>query len=481
MAVAFSMNKKMQKETSFVKWRSDLVASSQLIYMGDRPFNHDALTQQVDQLARYLHRHSVTAGDSVALLSSSSWLLNLLIYVSFEQGITICPLDPKMPEQWRKRALKKANINFLLSYDASGAEDIDIGALSVVKLYKGGMIREPEAGLALVIATSGVSGEPKGVILSRDAIYHSAMVVNNRLGLGAADCWLNCLPLHHIGGVSIIFRTALASASMVLHEGFDAVHVWRDIKRYRVTHLSLVPVMLAKLLDVADTPPPEWLKVVLIGGAALDEALAQRALVAGWPLFVTYGMSETASQVATAALTLSSAVNDPIPLLDGMACRIIDDGGLNTDGVGQICLRGDMVMRGYTNAEQRVGEGLDDEGWYITGDIGRYHPSSGIQIMGRADEVIISGGENIHPQQVEQWVRSCPDVDEICILGIKDSQWGERVCMAYSGDATEPFVEQWCRDNIDGALRPRMFVRLAQLPRLTNGKIDRSTLRSVLL
>ncbi len=313
-------------------------------------------------------------------------------------------------------------------------------------------------------------------MLEWDAIYNSALVVNRQLGLGATDCWLNCLPLHHIGGLSIIYRTTLAGASMVLHEGFDAVRVWRDIERYRVTHLSLVPVMLAKLLAVAEGVPPEHLRVVLIGGAALDEALARRALEKGWPLFVTYGMTETGSQVATQSLTSVTNIDAPIPLLEGMECSVVDDAGRATDGVGRIRLRGEMMMRGYANPDQRAGDGLDDDGWYTTGDIGRYSAVSRIQVMGRADEMIISGGENIHPQQVEQLLHDCPGINESCVIGMDDPDWGERVCVVYSGDSSEQQVERWCRENIGGPLRPRLFVRLVQLPRLSNGKIDRQAL-----
>jgi O-succinylbenzoic acid--CoA ligase len=402
-----------------------------------------------------------------------------MIHASAELGVTLYPLDPRLPSQWRQGLLKNGGVDSLLVCDSNPSTDLDVSDLSITALKIGGEVKKIGAGVPIVIATSGSGGEPKGIMLEWDSIYHSAMAVNHRLGLRATDCWLNCLPLYHIGGLSIIFRTVLAGASMVLHQGFDAMHVWQDIRRYQVTHISLVPVMLAKLLEVADDAPPEHLRVVLVGGAALDESLARRALDVGWPLFVTYGMSETASQVATQPLNSAVAIRDPIPLLAGTECSVVDAKGVLTNGPGQIRLRGEFLMRGYANPGHKAGDGLDDDGWYVTGDIGTCSVESGIQITGRADEIIISGGENIHPQQVEQLLRDCPGISDLCVFGIDDPEWGERVCVTFSGDASEQAVAQWCRERIAGVLRPRQFVRLEALPRLSNGKIDRHTLKQL--
>ena len=135
-------------------------------------------------------------------------------------------------------------------------------------------------------------------MLRNDTLWASARAVNTRLELRAGDLWLACLRLSHIGGISIAYRTALAGATLLLHDGFNAAAVNADLRRLPVTHISLVPPMLARLLELDPTPPPS-LRVVLVGGQALSAALAQRALAAGSPLVRTYGMTETASQIAT--------------------------------------------------------------------------------------------------------------------------------------------------------------------------------------
>ena len=474
------MGRETEKNEMVSHWfnrRSKCIAPPPVTYLGEDSLDCDAQTQTVDKMVHYLCAHSIETGHTLALVSTSSWLIDLMFFASSKLGVTLYPLDPRLPMEWHQGLLEQAGVDFLLTYNGSPAFEIDdLAMISLASLKEEGGSKKSRSEIALVIASSGSSGEPKGVMLEWDTIYNSAVVVNRLLDLGAKDCWLNCLPLFHIGGLSIIFRTTLAAASMVLHEGFDAARIWRDIERYRVTHLSLVPVMLAKLLEVAKGTPPEHLRVVLIGGAALDEALARRALEAGWPLFVTYGMTETGSQVATQPLTSVANIDASIPLLEGMECSVVDDAGRATDGVGRIRLRGEMLMRGYANSDQKAGNGLDDDGWYTTGDIGSYSAVSGIQVMGRADEMIISGGENIRPQQVEPLLHDCPGINEIYVIGIDDSEWGERVCVVYSGDSSEQLVEQWCRENIEGPLRPRQFVHLEELPRLSNGKIDRQAL-----
>jgi len=154
--------------------------------------------------------------------------------------------------------------------------------------------------IQLILATSGTQGEAKGVMISASNIDASVSASRSRLGLSPGDIWLNCMPLFHIAGLAIIYRCLDARAAVLLHQGFNADLVWRDIQRCRVTHISLVPAMLQMLLDeTGNSAPPDTLRVVLVGGGRLSCDLARSAHQRGWPLCVTYGMSETVSQFAT--------------------------------------------------------------------------------------------------------------------------------------------------------------------------------------
>jgi O-succinylbenzoic acid--CoA ligase len=213
--------------------------------------------------------------------------------------------------------------------------------------------------LRLLLATSGSCGLPKLVKLSDGNLQASVQIANERLKLSPASVWLDCLPLVHIGGLSILLRCACAGANVVLHEGFDAPGVVDDLHKHPISHISLVPAMLAQLLDLA-RPPPRSLQVVLVGGAPLEPSLANRALAAGWPVWVTYGMTETASMLAARKLGTEDdnprQVGSPLP---GFELRIVDD---------VIEVRGAAV---HDSGDRLAGQ------WFSTGDRGQLDGAGG--------------------------------------------------------------------------------------------------------
>lgn len=340
------------------------------------------------------------------------------------------------------------------------------GAALAERAHFAGMAARPvPPDVRLVAMTSGSSGAPKGVMLTGAAIAAAVRASRARLGLEREDAWLCCLPLEHVGGLSILYRCAEAGACVLLHDRFDPAAVWDDVSAGRASHISLVPAMLARLLEMAEAAPPSRLRQVLVGGAALDGALARRALDAGWPLAVTYGMTETASQLATLAEVPADwrpgLVGRP---LDGFEVTVADD--------GRIRVRGPAVMAGYLG-----GGGLDAEGWFTTGDRGRRDAAGNLWVLGRADEALTSGGATFQPEEVEALLAACPGVTEAAVAGRPDPVWGDLVVALVAGMATEDDVLAWCRDNIEGAHRPRVVVKVDALPRTALGKPDRAALR----
>ncbi len=320
----------------------------------------------------------------------------------------------------------------------------------------------------LVVATSGTTAEPKGVMLTAANIAAHVKAARARLKLEPGDVWLNYLPLTHVGGAMILYRCLEAGACAVLREGFDAERVAADIVRHRVTHISLVPPMLAGLVEVGLEPPP-WLRHALVGGAALSAELAARAREAGWPIAPTYGMSETASQVAT----LAPWPEDWRPGLVGEPLEGLE---LAVDNRGRIRVKGDAVMAGYANPDRRFGEGLKD-GWFETGDKGRLDPTGRLVVLGRVDEVLISGGHTIHPAEVEAALSACPNVVEAAVSGYPDPVWGDILVAVVVGEAEEAAVIDWCRRHLESPRRPRAVRKVASLPRTPLGKLDRAALR----
>lgn len=346
---------------------------------------------------------------------------------------------------------------------ASADEDISAG------------IQPLDQPLAVLIQTSGSGGKPKAVMLTQAAVLASCALINHRLGLEPGDEWLCCLPLQHVGGLSIGYRCALAGATLRLQtglaDGFDATAVAADLARGTVTHLSLVPPMLARLLDAGVEPPPS-LRVLLVGGQALHSALARRAVDAGWPLYVTYGMSETCSQIATAPYVAADAVPTWVgPVLAGVELDCARCG----EHPRALRLRGPMLMAGYANPARRPGDGLRD-GWLVTSDLGCVDADGAVHVLGRADDVLVIGGVNVLPAAVEDRLARAPGVDAVAVVGVPHPVWGRTLAACYSGNAAPAEVEGWCRASLPSAERPRRFVRCAELPLLASGKLDRARL-----
>lgn len=325
----------------------------------------------------------------------------------------------------------------------------------------------PVAGsTALVIATSGSEGTPKAVVHRHASLAAAAHASAQRLPLSPGDVWLNCLPLFHIGGQAILWRCFMAGATVLIHERFDATAAWRAIRNGDVTHISLVPAMLAQLLDIADTPPPT-LRAALIGGAALSRPLWLRARDAGWPLCISYGMTETAAQIA-----MQPPTDD---WQEGLVGRPLPGAEITITADGRIRIGGAQVMRGYLDTGNTPGIGLED-GAFVSGDLGRFDDSGRLVVLGRADDMLVSGGRNIHPQEIETLLACCPGISDSAVTATPDPVWGDLITALVVGDGEAGTIERWCRESIPAALRPRRILHVGALPRTPLGKLERKAL-----
>ncbi|MBI2277164.1 MAG: AMP-binding protein [Dechloromonas sp.] len=319
---------------------------------------------------------------------------------------------------------------------------------------------------ALIISTSGSEGQPRPVRLGNGQLNAAAAAANALLGLGPGDLWLNCLPLYHIGGQSILWRCARAAAGVLLHDGFAAAAVADDLAGRPVTHISLVPATLARLLELGTRPPP-GLRVALIGGAALALPLYDKARAAGWPLYPSYGMTESAALVAvhrpSDGAWHSGLVGKPLPGHD-----------IRLDRDGRIALRGPQVMLGYLD-----GSGVDADGWLTTSDLGAIDANGRLTVSGRADDILISGGRNVHPLEIESCLAACPGVRDVAVTGQPDPVWGDLVVALVVGDASADEVLAHARRQLPSAALPRKLVFLERLPRNATGKLERPALRRI--
>ena len=421
---------------------------------------------------------------TIAAMAGTASDLALASVACSEAGIALLPLDPlTIQSRWSGlRALADERLRPLSPLPLELPEAARDGS-------KGAAAGD---NIALVIATSGSEGSPKAVMLTQANLDCAATAANERLPLVAGDVWLACLPLHHIGGMSTLYRCVRAGATLLLHDGFDALRVWHDLQAYPVTHLSLVPAMLARLLDVADgATPPATLRHALIGGAALSRALFERAWASGWPLNPTWGMSECAAQVATLLQPDANwQAGEVGTLLPGFEARI--------DAEGRIHLRGPQVMAGYLNPGCQPGVGLKpglksglnsgpksglstdlSDDWLMTADLGRIDSAGRLTLLGRADDVFNSGGVKVHPLEIESCLAACPGVSDVAVTALPDPVWGDVLVVLLVGTADVEWVEHWSRQHLASAQRPRHLLKVERLPRNALGKIERCALHAL--
>jgi O-succinylbenzoic acid--CoA ligase len=327
---------------------------------------------------------------------------------------------------------------------------------------------------AVVIATSGSTGQPKGVELSAAALRHSARATLDRVRATPGQRWLLCLPATHIAGIQVLIRSLVA--------GTDPVVVTRAdtdvLAGSGCAHVSIVPTQLRRLLD-AD-PGAAWARgftSVLLGGAAAPAALVDGARAAGVPVITTYGMSETCG----------GCVYDGRPL-DGVtvttAAPLGGAGGGSAGGAagdGRIRISGPVLFSGYRGRPDLTAAAMDGA-WFVTSDLGLIGPDGRLAVRGRADDVIITGGEKVVAGEVAALLETCPGVREAAVVGRLDAEWGERVTAVIVPDnpAQPPTLDLLCRhvqERLPRYALPRELVLRAAMPTLPSGKPDLETLR----
>lgn len=312
----------------------------------------------------------------------------------------------------------------------------------------------------LLIETSGSTGSPKRVVLTREAVLASAHASARRLrdlGAGEAGRWALVLPSSYVAGVQVIVRSLLAGHAPVLGG-------WAD-ERGAAAYTSLVPTQLHRMVSSPDDVAAlAAMDAVLLGGGPIDPELRGRAEALGIRVVATYGASETAG----------GCVYDGVPL-DGVGV------GLGADG--RIRLGGPVVFSGYEGDPELTARTLADE-WYLTSDAGRLDEDGRLVVLGRVDDVVVSGGVNVPLPAVARRLRAHPALEQVEVVGVPDEEWGQVVVACYVGDPDLALgllpdlaaLRDWVADELPRAWAPRRVVRLDALPLLANGKVDRQAL-----
>ncbi len=329
-----------------------------------------------------------------------------------------------------------------------------------------GPLPAPDA--AAVMFTSGTTGTPRAAVLTRGALLASARASEANLGWQPDDRWLMCMPIAHVGGLSILTRCLAARRCVALSQGFDAAALPAQLERDRVTLLSLVPTMLARLLDAH----PRWrgapsLRAILLGGAAASPKLLARAAQRGLPLLASYGLTESCAQVCATRYderfsALQGDAGEPLP---GVRLRVVD---------GRIQVAGPTMMAGYWG-EPPLAPGA----WFDTGDLGEIDARGRLWVHARRTDLIVTGGENVYPGEVERVLEACPGVAAAGVFGVPDELWGQTVAAALVADGRPP-TDTALLEHLVARLaphkRPRRVCWVGALPLTAGNKLDRQAL-----
>jgi o-succinylbenzoate---CoA ligase len=366
-------------------------------------------------------------------------------------GPAILPLDPGLPPA-RVTDLLQAFSPTVVESEEGAVRWRPAGDVRAAAGSRHGLPHE----VAVVIATSGSTGEPKGVQLSAAALVHSARASLRRLGARTGQRWLCPLPTSHIAGLSVLVRSLVTGMDPVVTDRLGPA----EPAAPGCAFVSLVPTQLRRLLDAgADLTA---FRAILVGGTAAPASLLAAARAAGARVVTTYGMSETCG----------GCVYDGVPL-DGVSVR--------TGAGGQIRIGGPVVFSGYRNRPDLTAAALDD-GWFVTSDVGELAADGTLTVHGRGDEMINTGGEKVAPAQVAAILAECPGVREAAVFGEPDPQWGERVTAAVvpTDPAAPPTLTDLraaVRERLASYAAPKALLLVNELPLLPSGKYDLAALR----
>jgi o-succinylbenzoate---CoA ligase len=401
--------------------------------------------------ARRLVAHGVRRGATAAVTMNGGAGQVILIHALMKTGAILLPLSPRLSEAERAEVIRSCGVTVDLD---------DPGRLTQTEADMPLLGEHDMADTHCRILTSGSTGVPHTVGLSYGNHLFSAMGSAFNIGVDPSDRWLCALPASHISGLSIVMRSVIYGTGMVLHDGFDTGAVGRAIEEDGVTVISLVSTMLLRLLeDGVDLSGP---RAILVGGGPVPQSALEEALARGAKVIQTYGLTETCSQVTTLEISEAHRKVGSVgrPLLTSHL-RIHE---------------GEILVQGPTVAA----EALDADGWLHTGDLGRIDEDGFLYVEGRTGEMIITGGENVSPGEVEDALVSHPEIVEAAVVGRPDPEWQEAVtAIVVTGDGsslTADQVRRHCAGRLAAYKVPKTVEFADSLPRTVSGKLRRADL-----
>ena len=414
---------------------------------------------------RRLRREGVDPGHRVVVAEPAGVRFAALLFACVRLGAAMIPLSPRAPASERARVLSDARPHAI----------IEDGELTLLRDAVQG---EPDD--AFVLYTSGTTGAPKGVRQTMANHLASAAACRASLQTTEEDRWLLMLQPHHVGGLAIFLRGAAQAQPVIVVPRFDETAVLQAMRQYRPTLVSAVPTMITRLVEAGGLDVLRQVRVILLGGAPAPRGQLEGWLQAGIPISASYGLTETTSQIATVPpgrglelLGTAGVVNPGATIEVLPRPELAPAGDPDPESVGEIVVEGPVVSPGYVNPA------IPDApagGRFYTRDLGRLRDGA-LTVLGRVDDAIITGGENVQPDEVEAVLRAHPAVQDAAVAGRPDPTWGEVVtAWVVAGPVSDAELQAWCRERLAPPKVPRRWRRVATVPRSEGGKLRRGEL-----
>ena len=412
------------RPTDALREKAETMPETVAVQTPTRTLTYGELDQFVSGTAWRLQQMCPEEGALVAFYLPRGWQALVLILAAIRAGRVACPISTRTPPHGVARLLRTVSASLLIAEDDSLVDIVPetVRVRTPEACIEAGhfpleVFPQPSTGQpATIVFTSGSSGASKAVIHSFGNHYFSAKGSNENLPLGPGDRWLLALPLYHVGGLGIVFRCIQAGATVVIAETPRSLHT--VLTQHAITHVSLVATQLARLVYEEEENAPATVQAVLVGGSAVSPSLVEEAFHRGYPLYTTYGLTEMTSQVTTtppgAPLSMLATSGKILPYRQVF---IADD--------GEILVRGATLFQGYLE-QGTLHTPMDEQGWFRTGDRGWVGPDGMLRVIGRSDNMFISGGENIHPEEIEQWLCTRQGVRQAIVVPVEDETYGQR-------------------------------------------------------
>ncbi len=404
---------------------AQLFGNSPALRMPEKTLTFLEYNKRVIQIANRLYQKGLHAEDIVAIVSPNTPELLMLLGGVLKAGMIAAPLNNRFPEHRLRNTLEKLGPELVLtssleplSYHGFTMDTVTsiIESAALCPVEETFELQETMERAVSIIHTSASTGDAKAAVHSMGNHWFSALGSNENIPFSPGDCWLLSLPLYHIGGYAMLYRSLVTGGSLAIGHLDDSIAVC--LQKFPVTHVSLVPTQLYRLLtDTKSTELWSRMKAVLLGGSPAPQSLIDDAIRHNVPLYLSYGSTEMCTQIATTREAITTMLQNSGQVLPYREIMVAED--------GELLVKGSCLFKGYLK-QGGVEPQTDNDGWFHTADIGRVSEDGAVTVLGRKDNMFISGGENIHPEEIEKALMMIDGVQMAIVVPVHDTEYGQR-------------------------------------------------------